>query len=257
MAENQWIWQTTQETLWLTCSLLQHWPHAFGCSKNHPRGPQDLASYLELPSERASWARQVHGRDLIWAESQSIGSLQADAVASVTPSYSAWVCTADCVPILMAGISESGSPLVAAIHAGWRGTAAEITVHTLKHLQNKGLDLGSLRVAVGPAISGAVYQVSQDVVSQVIQTLPSSLQAKVLLADPEPDKTRLNLPETNKLQLITCGVSEEQISISPFCTWTDSEHFFSYRRLGSQLKDTEGRTRLQWSGIGIPSFLGL
>jgi copper oxidase (laccase) domain-containing protein len=109
-------------------------------------------------------------------------------------------------------------------------------------------------VAIGPAISGAVYQVSQDVASQVIQTLPSSVHAQVLIEDPDPEKARLNLPEVNKLQIMMAGFSEDQISISPFCTWTDSEHFFSYRRLGSQLKDTEGRPRVQWSGIGIAGF---
>ncbi|NJK62542.1 MAG: peptidoglycan editing factor PgeF [Synechococcaceae cyanobacterium SM2_3_1] len=253
-----WHWQSAQGRRWLTCSLLSRWPHAFFTRESYPKHPSQLAPLLGLPGEQAHWAHQVHGSTWIWAAAvrdPSGHAQQADALASKTPGTSVWVCTADCVPILMAGTrtTETGNhPWAVAIHAGWRGTAAAITTQVLEQLQLQRPDLNSIHIALGPAISGPVYQVGEEVAEQVIKTLPSGpYNDSVVLPDPQPGKVRLDLRQVNALQLAEQGVPGHQISICPYCTWGEPDLFFSYRRDGS-LKNGGQGLQVQWSGIGLP-----
>lgn len=247
-----WVWRTQQEISWLSCRLLEPWPHAFLTRHAHPRRPDHLATLLDLEGDRAAWAHQVHGQDSIWSGgvvSASGPRPRADAVMTDRPGHSVWVCTADCVPILSV-FPQHG--VVAAIHAGWRGTAASICAQVMGQMRDKGLHPRSARVAIGPAISGKAYQVSWQVAEQVLQTLPPHQHESALLPDPDPDRVRLDLKQVNRLQLLQEGVPPEQISVSSHCTRDQPSDFFSYRRAQGSLRDEDGRSRVQWSGIGIP-----
>lgn len=239
-----WRWQSTSGSRWLTCDLLAAWPHTFGTRHSHPHKPDHSITELAWTAKQARWAHQVHGRNWLWAESMQADRdlLQADAVLTQSPTQSVWVCSADCVPLLIACGGK-----VAAIHAGWRGTSAAITLQVLAEFIAQGCDLKNVRVAIGPAISGAVYQVSESVAADVVQTLLSEFRAKPLLPDPIPNKVRLDIRMVNQLQLLQAGIGLDQISISPHCTYTQSEDFFSYRRDGSV---AGAGIRVQWSGIG-------
>ncbi|MEN9202450.1 MAG: peptidoglycan editing factor PgeF [Thermostichus sp. DG_1_6_bins_120] len=256
-----WVWQQVEDWRWLHCRLLSEWPHAFGCRQLHPRQPPQLAAHLQLPPQRAAWGQQVHGPDWMWAD-EAIDALypllhqaspevtgsrpQADAVIARRGSDSAWVCTADCVPILLAS-----REWVAAIHAGWRGTAAKILPNVLQQFLQVGIPASEIRVAMGPAISGAAYQVGAAVAEQVLQTLPPEWDTgTVLLPDPLPGKVRLDLRRVNQAQAQACGILAEHIALSPHCTLSQPQDFFSYRRDGS-LRDEQGRYCVQWSGIGL------
>ncbi|MGQ9836843.1 MAG: peptidoglycan editing factor PgeF [Cyanobacteriota bacterium] len=269
-SSKMWVWQQAGGFRWLECQLLADWPHAFGCRAVHPHKPPQLAAQLKLSPQRAVWGHQVHGSNWIWADevesnptthelrestvpeslsaSQEIAFFRprVDAVIARQGSDSAWVCTADCVPILVAS-----REWVAAIHAGWRGTAARILPNVLQQFAQAGVPAKQIRIALGPAISGAVYQVSEAVAEQVLQTLPSSsLPHAALLEDPHPGKVRLDLRQVNQAQAQLHGIPPEQIALSPHCTLSQPEDFFSYRRDGS-LKDKQGRHCVQWSGIGL------
>lgn len=254
-----WHWQSAQGRRWLTCSLLSPWPHAFSTRQSYPQNPSDLAPLLGLPGEQAHWAHQIHGSTWIWAtavrDQWGQAAPQADALASNTPGTSVWVCTADCVPILMAGTRTTDTgphPWAVAIHAGWRGTAAAITAQVLNQLQQQGADLNSIHMALGPAISGPVYQVGEEVAEQVIKTLPAGTYDNVVVfPDPLPGKVRLDLRQVNALQGLDLGVPAHQISICPYCTWGEPDLFFSYRRDGSLQNGSQG-LQVQWSGIGLP-----
>ncbi|MEM8605400.1 MAG: peptidoglycan editing factor PgeF, partial [Cyanobacteria bacterium P01_H01_bin.121] len=168
---------------------------------------------------------------------------------------SVWVCSADCSPVLIADLATGQ---VAAIHAGWRGTAVRIVPEAIAQLQAQGSQLENLRVAIGPAIAGTVYQVAEEVALQVAQSIspnavarsqaPDALFAQLqaleqpaLHVDPEPGKARLDVRRINALQLEALGLQPEQIVIAPHCTYQDPEHFFSYRRTHEK--------KVQWSGI--------
>ncbi len=110
----------------------------------------------------------------------------------------------------------------------------------------QGSQLEHLKIAMGPAIAGEVYQVSVEVAAELGATLaPKSavsattdsiceflhqLPETPVLADPEPGKVRLDVRLCNALQLHQLGIDLSQVAIAPFCTYSDSARFFSYRR---------------------------
>ncbi|MEM6445353.1 MAG: peptidoglycan editing factor PgeF [Cyanobacteria bacterium P01_D01_bin.123] len=254
--DTQWQWQERDGIAWLTCTLLADWPHAFGTRHSYPKRPSDLAPLqLDLASDRAFWPRQVHGRAIAWTdedvfpepECSSKERPEADAAATTVVGQSVWVASADCVPIAIAH-----PRVVVAIHSGWRGTAAQIVPEVLAALRARGIALRELKVAIGPAISGSVYQVSRDIGDRVLQTLTDpTLDTEfpsVLHPDLPPDKVRLDLRAAIARQLLQAGVAGVDISISPHCTFAQPEQFFSYRR------DRQSPSPVQWSGISLPGL---
>jgi polyphenol oxidase len=261
-----WQWQTWNDLPYLTCSLLEPWQHGFLTRQFAPRSVFELTPML-APSAPAYRAQQVHGNIVLLAseipvppsdqgtnEQPSPTWPDGDGVVSESGQQAMWVCTADCTPVL---IGDGRTGQVAAVHAGWRGTAQKIVPVAIGRLQAQGSQLADLRVAMGPAIAGEVYQVAEAVALETVATvsahLDPSLDPALLLAhwqaqdgppilpDPEPGKVRLDVRRVNALQLEQLGLSAEQVAIAPDCTFQDPTHFFSYRR--------DNLKKVQWSGI--------
>lgn len=245
----QWHWHQQDGQQWLTCDLLQDWPHSFGSSYNHPHKADRLAPVqLGLSGDRAAWAVQVHGNAVLWVDRYHANSHEADAVATDKAGDSVWVRSADCVPVAIAH-----RDCVCAIHSGWRGTAARIVPEAIAAMARKGAAPAELKLAIGPAISGPVYQVSDSVARQVLATISSLLHSDippVTYPDSTPNKIRLDLRAVVAQQAIEAGVLRHNIGISPHCTYGDAERFFSYRRLQNP------PSPVQWSGIGLPQSGG-
>jgi polyphenol oxidase len=261
-----WTWQTWQETSYLTCSLLESWPHGFFTRQSWPQTPQELTLAIQ-PEAKVFRVKQVHGNQVLSAseilehlieqDGTEVSFPDADGLHSDRPHHAIWVCSADCTPVL---IADTKTGQVAAVHAGWRGTAAKIVPAAIAKLQANGSDIQNLRVAMGPAIAGEVYQVSTAVAAevgrsvltpepldnnppedeQIIQTL---MQASTppIFADEKVGHARLDVRQINIMQLQQMGLAPEQMAIAPHCTYQDPERFFSYRR--------DNRRQVQWSGI--------
>ena len=231
----------------LVCDLLSDWQHGFFTRSHAPETPDHLKQLIRSEG-RAYRAKQVHGdRVLSITEIDLDPLLEADGVCAIkeniTPQ-SVWVCTADCVPVLI-GDPHLGS--VAAVHAGWRGTAAKILGVAVAKFLERGSSCSDLCVALGPAISGDAYQVTQEVADRVLSTIA---HPQGVSSDPQPDRCRLDLRSVQQQQLVEMGIKSEQIAIAPYCTLTDKEHFFSYRRNCLENPDqTPSRPQIQWSGI--------
>ncbi|HEY9764111.1 MAG TPA: peptidoglycan editing factor PgeF [Trichocoleus sp.] len=259
---SNWEWKTGQGLPYLTCRLLQPWPHGFFTQQHWPRTPEDLITELAegLPVYRV---KQVHSCGILTpqevlsflaAEERAESARpEADALISGDAQQSVWVCTADCNPVL---IADAQTGQVAAIHAGWRGTSLKIVPLTIKRMVAHGSRLQDLRIAMGPAIAGDVYQVSTHVAAEVGRTIAPDqadwddeslvqfLQAQphpAVLPDPEPDRARLDVRRVNALQLEHLGIAPEQVAIAPHCTYQEPDRFFSYRRTKEK--------KVQWSGI--------
>jgi polyphenol oxidase len=260
-----WHWQTWQDLPYLTCSVLEAFPHGFFTRSTSSQTPTQLsqAVHSEAPVYRV---RQVHGNAVLTPteistalseelpEDETLTLPPADGLVTEQAAQSIWVCTADCVPALVADVTTGQ---VAAVHAGWRGTAQEILPEAIARLQHQGSQLKDLRVALGPAIAGEVYQVSTTVAAQVGATVVkevapegdldgvldalAQLPDSPLLSDPDPQRVRLDVRRVNALQLKQLGFSPEQIAIAPYCTYQHGDRFFSYRR--------ERLKKVQWSGI--------
>lgn len=264
-----WHWQTWEGLPYLTCSILKPWNHGFFTQQFWSRSPLELTNILQ-PNAEVYRVKQVHGNTVLTpgetrvqetspsdtsdaAAAQSIA--EADGLITQQAQQAVWVASADCTPVLIADL-KTGQ--VAAVHAGWRGTAAKIVPQAIARLQTQGSKIPDLRFALGPAITGKVYQVSTQVAAQVgasviaadtdeftvnsLHQLPDS----PLLVDSQPGRVRLDVRRVIALQLEQLGVSPEQVAIAPHCTYQEPEYFFSYRR--DKLK------KVQWSGIVSTQF---
>lgn len=254
-----WHWQTRQGYEFLTCELLRPWPHGFFTRQASPHPPADLVVALAADA-LVQRVKQVHGNQVLTPAALPANGMvelaEADGLISERPHQALWVCSADCSPVL---IGDRATGQVAAVHAGWRGTAQAIVPVAVGKLQAQGSRLADLVVAIGPAIAGEVYQVSQDVAAAVGRTLlPAASRdaqgddaavVNCLLVqdnspvrwDETPDKVRLDVRLANLGQLEQLGLGPDQVAIAPHCTFQEPERFFSYRRTGEK--------QVQWSGI--------
>ncbi|MTJ46628.1 peptidoglycan editing factor PgeF [Dolichospermum sp. UHCC 0259] len=251
-----WQWHNWEGLPYLTCNLLEPWSHGFFTQQFWPRLPRELTPVLQ-PDALAYRLKQVHGNTVLTPQevddhvNTSDDDLAlADGLISHQPLQAVWVASADCTPVLIGDV-KTGQ--VAALHAGWRGTAAKIVPEAIARMRSHGSNLIDLRVAMGPAIAGEVYQVSVEVAAEIGSTIVPDGQPEAvvsalhnlpnspLLSDAEPGKVRLDVRRVNALQLEQLGFSVEQVAIAPYCTFQTPEHFFSYRR--------EKEKKVQWSGI--------
>ena len=255
-----WQWRSWEGLPYLSCSLLQGWQHGFFTQQFWPRSPEELVAVLQ-PEAQVYRVKQVHGnRVLTPSEIEAAGYeeleerfLPADGVLTEQAQQAVWVASADCTPVL---IADRQTGQVAAIHAGWRGTAQRIVPEAIARLLDRGSTGENLLIAMGPAIAGEVYQVSIQVAAQIgASIVPSEakdtpetiidalgqISDSPLLDDPNPGRVRLDVRRINALQLEQLGISAEQIAIAPYCTYQNPEKFFSYRRCKEK--------KVQWSGI--------
>lgn len=261
-----WHWQTWNELPYLTCSLLEKWPHGFFTHHCWPRSPAELVASLQ-PQAEVYRVKQVHGNEVLTtaqinatSDSPPSGSEsgvypEADGLVTEQPQQAVWVASADCTPVL---IADKQTGLVGAVHSGWRGTAAKIVPQAIQRMLEQGCRLEDLQIAMGPAIAGEVYQVSEDVAANVCASVLAKEDSENLLEmlqqfsdpavldDPEPGKVRLDVRRVIALQLDQLGVAPEQVAIAPYCTYQTPEHFFSYRR--------DNLRKVQWSGIVSREF---
>ncbi len=252
-----WQWQTHNDRPYLTCTLLADWQHGFLTQQFAPLTPFEITASL-YPGAAAYRAKQVHG-NVVWQPDElpqpvsNDNLADGDGVVSIAPGQAVWVCTADCTPVL---IGDVRTRQVAAVHAGWRGTAQQIVPQAIARLQARGSQIGDLRVALGPAIAGAVYQVDWSVaIATAVTIAPDMAQLdqvaaiaallalpnSPVLPDPTEGKVRLDVRQVNRAQLEQLGLAPAQIAIAPHCTFADPVNFFSHRR--APLK------KAQWSGI--------
>ena len=141
--------------------------------------------------------------------------------------------TADCVPILLS--SKDGKE-VSAVHAGWRGTVADIVTKSVEKFTCQKEDI---ICAIGPCIGVCCYEVGEEVYEAVkrlfeckgVGHLTDSMFRNVCSCSAST-KRRANLAEINKQLLIAFGISEENIDVSGICTACHEDEFFSHRASG-------------------------
>ncbi len=172
--------------------------------------------------------KQTHSRTIVRMTGTSSASEPIDGDAAVTDLKGVLVGiqTADCAPILVADIQARA---VAAIHAGWRGTAAGIAGETITNLRRDfSIDPRDLVASIGPHIGVCCYEVGSDVVKAV---------GDDAMFEHRKDwgKPHLRLAEANRRQLMSEGVPEEQIDVSSLCTRCREDLFHSYRRDGKRM----------------------
>ena len=180
-----------------------------------------LRQQCQLPSEPL-WLDQVHGIEVINAtETTGNTTPEADGSISLIPNKVCVVMTADCLPLLIC--NRQGNK-VAAAHAGWKGLANGVIEATIERLDEAP---ENLLVWLGPAIGPVAFEVGEEVRQQFIQQQASAdaafkpVRAGHYLAD---------IYTLARLRLQAMGVSA--IYGGTECTFTDADHYYSYRRDG-------------------------
>ncbi len=148
-------------------------------------------------------------------------AVEADAVITNLPKLVLTILTADCVPILLYD-PEQGA--IGAVHAGWKGTIAEILPRTIAKMQAQyGSRAENILIAIGPAIGQCCYEVNSEV------AIPFMGYDGAVLNGAAEGKYQLDLKRVNQIQALKTGIMPEHIELTPFCTSCAKDRFFSYR----------------------------
>ena len=162
----------------------------------------------------------VYALDIDVAPPPGVKRPEADGLMSHQPGHLLGVRTADCLPLLYV---DRERPAVAAVHAGWRGTAKSIAARAVERMEKEfGSQPRDLEVVIGPGIGPCCYEVGPEVAEQ--------FEPAVIRQHHQP---HLDLGEANRLQLVRAGVSPSRIRPAGMCTACDTERFHSYRREGA------------------------
>ncbi len=156
--------------------------------------------------------RQVHGTGVVRVEGGEGGALEADGMMTDAEGVMVGIQVADCVPVLVADVRRRA---VAALHAGWRGSAAGIVEQGIGRMREAyGSEPGDLIAAIGPSIRGCCYTVGDEVRGVFADRFGYS--AELFLQREEG--LCLDLAEANRRQLKDAGVPESRISVVQECT---------------------------------------
>jgi len=191
-------------------------------------------------------------------EGEPDGALKLAGDALITDSAGVLLAVqvADCLPILLV---EPERRVVAAVHAGWRGTAQRITEKTVGRMQLAfGCDPRRMRAAIGPGIHACCYEIGREVeeafsgqfpywekLIRRVKPSPSQVhwqqrlyspspptaerRPRPALTAPESEKRFLDLVEANRRQLRAAGIPRGNIWASPLCTACRTDLLFSHR----------------------------
>jgi YfiH family protein len=130
------------------------------------------------------------------------------------------ILTADCVPILL---YDTKKDVIAAVHAGWKGTQGKIVEKTIAKMQDEfDCNVKDIVAGVAPSIGKCCYEVGIDVAEHFFDTPKGFKQIG--------EKYMLDLPYINKKQLLDASLSLENIEMSEVCTACEVDSYFSYRK---------------------------
>jgi YfiH family protein len=188
---------------------------------------------LNIPLDRIALSKQVHGSQVLVVNEPLIAE-GYDAIITNTKNVFLAVSVADCTPIL---IYDAKNKVVAAVHAGWRGSAANIVGNTLNEMKmryNSSSD--ECYAFIGACIGFDSFEVGDEVAREFETTFKSEIGDNKFLVD---------LKSVNKKQLVDFGIPQANIEISDLCTIKNNDMFFSHRF-------ERGITGRMMAVIGIP-----
>jgi YfiH family protein len=193
--------------------------HTSDTSENIQTNLELFTKHLGINVNSLARSYQCHGDEILITQ-VPVYAENFDAIITNSKGVFPGVGIADCCPILLA---DPMHQVVAAIHAGWKGTVKEIVRKTVEKMQMEFQSLPTDILAyIGPCISQEFFEVGDEVANQFLS------EVKVL----KNGKYHIDLKLANALQLKNAGV--KQIEISPFCTVKNNDLFFSYRKENGQ-----------------------
>lgn len=178
---------------------------------------------------------QVHGtlvRSVTAADAElpeAVPTFDADGLVTDQEGVTLTVFSADCLPILF---YDPVRRCVAAVHAGWRGTAAGIAAEAVKAMVERyGCQVSNIHAAIGPGISHCCFETTADVPTALREHLGTA--AEDCITDHQNGKFHVDLKKANTLWLVRAGLDTANISVSDACTACNLDTFWSHRRTGT------------------------
>ncbi len=193
-----------------------------------------LTRQFKIDLDRLVTVNQVHGDDILVIDEPNPDyshflKIECDGIITNQPEVMVGICVADCFPVLLL---DPVRRAVAALHAGWKGTACGIAGKGVEALVKLfGSDPRDIVAAVGPGIGPCCYEVDapvMDLFGKKGQDFASCAE------DAGSGKFRLDLSRANYLQLLGAGVPEGNIEVENLCVSCNRDSFFSYRRDGGE-----------------------
>lgn len=154
---------------------------------------------------------------------------EADGLMTATPGVALMVFGADCLPVLL---YDPVRRAVAAVHAGWRGTAAGIVTRAVERMQEVyGSRPEDILAAIGPGIGADCFETHEDVPNAMMAAV--STPALQFIQIKENGKYAVDLKGINAKRLEQAGLSTEHIAVSSDCTCCDPDKYWSHRKMGT------------------------
>lgn len=181
-----------------------------------------FAKYLNIDLKNFINPSQTHSVNIEIAKVGIADYPECDGLILANKEQGIFLNFADCTPVIF---YDEKLKIGAVSHAGWRGTAGKISALTIeKMMMEFGSNPIDIKVLIGPAISFCCYNVGEDVLEKLTETVKD----KDGIFEKRDGKYFVDLKEINKRQLQEKGVKE--IDVCPYCTVCDNDLFFSYRR---------------------------
>jgi polyphenol oxidase len=177
-----------------------------------------LAEYLG-ENTSTKWLNQTHSTIAVDAVSIESDVVEADASFSTSDDIACAVLTADCLPLLF---SDENGECVGATHAGWRGLVEGVIENTIDSMSQ---NVKPTYVWLGPAIGPSAFEVGQDVFEAYINR---NSAFKACFEAKQSGEWNLNIYQAAKIVLQAAGITN--IYGGSYCTYSDENRFFSYRR---------------------------
>lgn len=169
------------------------------------------------------WLDQVHGTVVNTIEKAG-DLLRGDGLQTDVAGLACAVLTADCLPVFLT--DRAGSE-VSVVHAGWRGLAEGILKHAVQALRAPSAEVLAW---LGPAISQSHFEVGEEVAQQLQMSISEDQPLADMSSQITSEKVLVDLYHVAKCQLQQLGLTA--VFGGNFCTYADSERFYSYRRDG-------------------------
>ena len=180
---------------------------------------EKMANEFDLSTNALYFLNQVHDKNVLEIYEDTTNEIKDyDALITRVPNKMLMTCFADCVPVLL---FDTQNKIVASIHSGWKGTIKQIAKNTVEYMQEKyNSNSEDIIAVIGPSIGPCCFEVKEDVKKQFVEIFGEQVAVD----------NKIDLGKANKLQLLNCGLKEENIECMDICTCCNNDKFYSYRK---------------------------
>lgn len=187
--------------------------------QTHSNNVRVINRRKEAKTQRGKEVRNKSAMHLCIKASLHLPYENTDALITNQPQVALALNFADCVPIIF---YDPIKKVIAAAHAGWRGTATKIGPKTVaKMTENFSCEPKDIIALIGPSIGKCCFEVKEDVLKKLTESVDNQCSNAF-------SKNHADLKLINRFQLLACGV--KKIDVCEYCTSCQNELFFSYRK---------------------------